>query len=183
MMNREGKFVPERPHYAEKENVIRLDDSRDNGEYEMAFCHEYGHFIDAQMGRPSMSEAFRQALEADLVWYGHDSRMGVENFSRMLRELEESEALDSVYVSDLLSGLFRNDVRLRACYEENGAAFYHHSDGYWSGSSGPAKAVEREAFANLFGIYVENHPGILSFVEKNLPNLTARFKKIMGGSV
>ena len=38
-------------------------------------------------------------------------------------------------------------------------------------------AVEREIFANLFGIYSENNYAVVDFVEKYFPNTTTRFKK------
>lgn len=172
-----GQFVTEISHYTESENTIYMDEAKDSEEYTITFRHEYGHFADAQLNRPSMDGIFTEAIDADCAWYITTSDFGHDNLQTMLVELESSEALDDRYLSDILSGMFHNDISIIDTYYRNGAAFYHHSDAYWDEITGPAMAVEREIFANLFGIYSENNYAVVDFVEKYFPNTTTRFKK------
>ncbi|MBO5036022.1 MAG: hypothetical protein J6D42_02970 [Clostridia bacterium] len=158
-----------------------MDEAKDNEEYAITFRHEYGHFADAQLKRPSMDGIFTEAITADCDWYVTTYDYGQDNLQTMLGELESSDALDSRYLSDMLSGMFHNDPIIIETYYRNGAAFYHHTDTYWDGITGPQMAVEREIFANLFGIYSENDKAVVGFVEKYFPNTTARFKKSLEG--
>ena len=178
-LNLDGEFVTEISHYTEADNTIYMDEAKDDEEYAITFRHEYGHFADAQLNRPSMDGIFTEAITADCDWYATTSDFGRDNLQTMLGELESSDALDSRYLSDMLSGMFHNDPIVIETYYRNGAAFYHHTDTYWDGITGPQMAVEREIFANLFGIYSENDEAVVSFVEKYFPNITARFKKAL----
>jgi len=178
-MNPDGQFVTEISHYTEADNTIYMDETKDNEEYAITFRHEYGHFTDAQLNRPSMDGIFTEAITADCDWYNTTYDDGLNNLNIMLDELENSDVLDSRYLSDILSGMFRNDPIIVETYYRNGVAFYHHTDTYWDGITGPPMAVEREIFANLFGIYSENDEAVVSFVEKYFPNITARFKKAL----
>ncbi|MBQ4648475.1 MAG: hypothetical protein IJB76_04875 [Clostridia bacterium] len=180
-LNYNGQFVSEISHYSEIDNIIRMDETKDNEEYAITFRHEYGHFADAQLGRPSMTENFNYALGADYEWYNPSNEEGSQNLNNLLEELENSSAFDSRYLSDILSGVFHNNTMIMDRYYQNGAAYYHHSNSYWDGLNGPEKAVEREVFANLFGIYAENDADVVGFVEKYFPNTTTRFKTIIGG--
>ncbi|MCI6997025.1 MAG: hypothetical protein MR936_09600 [Eubacterium sp.] len=179
--NSEGKYVPEVSHYSEEEDMIRIDERKDKEEYTITFRHEFGHFIDAKLGRPSMEDSFYQAIQADYAWYDRNIDYGIQNLEKLMSNLEESEAFECRYFSDILSGIFQNDSIIRETYEKNGIAFYHHTNSYWMGICGPAKAVQREIFADLFGIYAENNPKIVAFLEKSFPNTVKRFKESLGG--
>ena len=159
-----------------------MDEKKDTEEYVMTFRHEYGHFADEQLGRPSLQEDFRMAIQADFFWYDRNTDYGEKNLENLLIELEGSNTFDSRYFSDILSGIFHNDRFIRDIYDKNGVAFYGHTNYYWAGISGPEQAVEREVFADLFAIYTENDEEIVAFVENNFPNTTMQFKKIVGGA-
>ena len=183
-LNSSGMFVTETPHYSEKYNVIRMDNNKDPEEYAITFRHEYGHFADAQLGRPSMNELFEQAITADFDWYNPESNIGKDNLCDMLSELEQNESmLQSRYFSDILSGMLHNEGLVIDTYLDNNMGYYSHSNSYWDGITGPPKAKEREIFANLFAIYTENNSSVVDFVERFLPNTTSRFKSMIGGKV
>lgn len=175
--NERGEYEVERSHYCQEKNAIYLDERKDDEEYAITFRHEYGHFIDAQLGRPSLKENFSMAIQADFFWYDRNTLIGSENLQKMLKELEQEEIFDSRYFSDILSGMFHNDRIIRECYDRNGVAFYSHSNYYWAGLKGPQNAVEREIFANLVALYAENNEEIVNFFEKHFPNISKQFKK------
>ena len=169
------------PHYNPTQNAIFMDERVDNYEYTETWKHEVGHFVDHQMGWPSHGSQFENAIEMDMESF--DQNGGREKLSDMMKELENSDVIDSRHVSDIFSGLFYNkrDMRMtiEKIYYEQGAAFYGHKDSYWNGTAGPQKAVEGEIFANLFAIYTENNKEIVGFIEKWFPRLTDKFKWIL----
>ena len=177
-----GQWKIEGCHYNETEKMIRMDECLDDDSYADIFRHEMGHFTDDQIGRPSLSEEFAQAIEADSYWYDPNTDSGSANLQRMLSDLQSSSAYYCHHYSDILSGVFRNNDMVRNAWEDNGDACWGHKDEYWNGSDGPAHAVEREVFANLFAIYAENDLDTVSFVEKAFPNTTTRFKSMIGGA-
>lgn len=181
MLDAEGNYRVEIPHYSQENNEIRMDEGKDTEEYVMTFRHEYGHFADEQMGRPSLQEDFDMAIQADFSWYDRNTDYGSKNLENFLINIENSAAFDSRYFSDILSGIFHNDRVICDFYESNGVAFYGHTNYYWLGLKGPEKAVQREVFANLFAIYTENDREIVSFVEKSFPNITKQFRRALGG--
>jgi len=159
-----------------------MDENEDDYEYAETWKHEVGHFIDHQMGWVSHSERFAVAKDLDIELL--KSGTGIETVAEMLKELKNSLALDDRYVSDILSGLFYDEPRIRTAievtYDRLGVAMYNHEDKYWSGKDGPKKAVEGEIFADLFAIYTENNTDTVNFIEKWFPNITSEFKKELG---
>lgn len=180
IIDSQGIYTIEKSHYLQDDNKIRMDERKDTEEYVITFRHEYGHFIDEQLGRPSLKEEFGMAIQADFFWYNRNTDYGEKNLKKMLTELEKSETIDSRYFSDILSGIFHNDRVVREVYDENGVAFYGHTNYYWGGIEGPENAVEKEVFANLFAIYAENNGEIVSFVEKSFPNIVKQFRRTLG---
>lgn len=178
----DGQWKVEGCHYNESEKVIRMDECLDDDSYVDIFRHEMGHFTDDQIGRPSLSEEFTQAIEADFYWYDPQTDRGCENLQQMLLDVQSSPAYFCHHFSDILSGVFRNDNLVRNAWEDNGDAYWGHKGEYWNGTKGPDHAVEREVFANLFAIYAENDLDTVSFVEKAFPNTTILFKSMIGGA-
>lgn len=176
------QLVMDEPHYNEGKQIIYMDENEDDYEYAETWKHEVGHFIDHQMGWISHSEQFAIAKDSDKEQFKGET--GIKIVGDMLNELKNSPALDDRYMSDILSGLFYNEPRIRTAievtYERLGVAMYGHEDKYWSGVDGPKKAIEGEIFADLFAIYTENNPDTISFIEKWFPNITSDFKKELG---
>ncbi len=154
-----------------------MDEGKCNEEYAETFRHELGHFVDAQLGRPSLEENFEYAIEADMYWFNSSTNDGITNKKNMLLDLSSSEVIGNRYISGILSGLFLNDTVVRKTYYEAGASYYCHKNEYWFEITGPKKAVEREVFANLFAIYAENDKMTVKFIEKWFPNMAKRFLK------
>lgn len=177
-----GQWTIEGCHYNDTEKIIRMDERLDSDSYADIFRHEMGHFTDDQIGRPSLSEEFGQAIESDSYWYNPETENGRNNLEKMLSNLQSSSAYYCHHYSDILSGVFRNNDMVRNTWEDNGDAFWGHKNEYWNGIDGPNHAVEREVFANLFAIYAENDLDTVSFVEKAFPNTTTRFKTMIGGA-
>lgn len=164
-------------HYSEEEKIVRIDEKKCDEEYIKTFKHEMGHYIDDHLGKIASSDDFESAIFADIYWYDNTDILGIENREKMIEELINTEVVDCRYVSDILSGLFLNDNKIVEKYYSVGATFYHHDLKYWLGVEGPKKAVNKEVFANLFAIYVENDKSSIGFVEKYFPNITSRFKQ------
>lgn len=181
VMNYSGEFVSEISHYSETDRAIFMDETKDNEEYAITFCHEYGHYIDSQLSRPSLCDEFSDAINADFDQCNPESTYGLNNLNNMLDSLRDSDALNSRYLSDIFSGMFHNEQRIVDTYYDEGMPFYHHSNEYWDGIDGPPQAPAREIFANLFAIYTENDSETVRFVERYLPNTTARFNLLLGG--
>lgn len=78
-------------------------------EYAEVFTHEYGHFVDDMLGRPSGTEEFRTAMNMDLMQYDPDTAVGMKNFGLMMDDLLNSDAAYDRMVSDILSAFFVND--------------------------------------------------------------------------
>lgn len=169
-------------HYSQDENILRMEDNVDNDEYAEIFKHELGHFIDAQLGRISTSENFGYAIQADKYWLDLSREEGIGNINRMIEELSDLPAvMDCRYVSDIFSGvLMGGDSKIRKLYYSMDYAYYGHEYEYWTGDKGPEKAVEKEAFADLFAIYAENNSTTVKFVERWFPNTAKRFKTEIG---
>lgn len=181
IVNSKGQLVSETSHYSEESNIIYMEDNIDNDSYADAYRHEFGHYIDAQLARPSLTENFTYAMQADRdVLLFVDDR-GERNLDNMLNELVNCNALDNMYISDILSAQFFDEQevmeRILETYYDNNAAFYGHEKKYWEGVDAPKQAVNRETFAELFALYSENDKESVSFVEKWFPNTTKRFWK------
>ena len=174
-----GRQTAECSHYSPSDKKIYMNEFKDNEEYALTFCHEFGHYIDDAFGKASLNENFEYAIEADKQWINLSSEEGIETYKDMLTELAKSSVIDNRYVSDILSGMFLNDKYLQIAYNTSGSPFYGHRTSYWLGVDGPDKAVNIEVFADLMGIYSENDAEVVAFTEKWFPNTTSRFKNII----
>ena len=144
----------------------------------MTFRHEMGHYIDDSCDRISMTENFKYSIDADKDQYDRGTEYGMSNFQRLINELSQNnEVLSDRYVSDILSALFNNDTAIRKTYYQAYFTFFNHSTEYWAEIDGPVCAVQKEIFADMFAIYTTNNKVIISFVERNFPNISSRFKK------
>lgn len=161
-----------------------MDENKDPEEYAETFRHEYGHFMDDILGRISMSDNFGFALDADKYWLDNSKDEGIENFSAMLDDLSSTDAIHSRYVSDILSGVFLNDTKIRETYNSQGLPFYgHDTNDYWLSWPAGEKIVEKETFANLYALYLKGEKSDVTFVERWFPNVTKRFKTELEGIV
>lgn len=174
-----GNEKCEKSHYSEKEKIVRIDKNKCNEEYIKTFKHEMGHYIDDHLGGIASSDDFEAAIYADITWYDNNNEFGIQNRERMIEEIINSDVADDRYVSDIMSAIFLNDKKIIKKYDDVGATFYGHDTEYWLEEKGPKKAVNKEVFADVFAIYVENDKSSIFFVEKFLPNITCRFKQEM----
>ena len=157
------------------DNTIYMQSILDNDQFVKSFRHEYGHYVDTKLVKLSEGSEFAQALDTDI------SRINKEE---MLNDLKSYEAIKDRYVSDILSGSFKNDQSIRDFYKQENADYHGHSDNYWDGKSetgrqGDIKNIrEQETFANLFGIYSgSGNDNIILFMEKYYPSTTLTFKQ------
>lgn len=128
----EGKVIKERSCYDADNRIIRMDEKKDDTEYAKVFRHEFGHFADDILGRISLNENFENAIEADRYWTNNSTHHGNKNFSEMIEDLGKYDVMDSMYISDILSGMFFNDTKIIEAYENNGMSFYGHDNNtYW----------------------------------------------------
>ena len=175
-----GKVIRERSCYDEKSRIIKMDEAKDDIEYAKTFKHEFGHFADDVLGLVSLSEEFENAMDADKYWTDKSTALGDKNFSKMIADLKNYDVMDSMYISDILSGFFLNDTKMIEAYEKNGMSFYGHDNNtYWFAWEKEEKIVQRETFANLFAIYASGDRNKCTFIEKWFPNTTGRFKKML----
>lgn len=176
----EGKVIKERSCYDADNRIIRMDEKKDDTEYAKVFRHEFGHFADDILGRISLSENFENAIEADRYWTNNSTHHGNKNFSEMIEDLGKYDVMDSMYISDILSGMFLNDTKIIEAYENNGMSFYGHDNNtYWFEWNAEDKIMQRETFANLFAIYTSGNTRDCMFIEKWFPNTTSRFEREM----
>lgn len=157
-----------------------MDESKDDAEYAKTFRHEMGHYIDDMLGNTSMHEDFENAIDADKFWLDNSTTLGLENFQTMIDDLTSFDIMDSMYVSDILSGVFLNDTKIIEAYENTGMSFYGHDvNTYWLAWDKDAKIVQRETFANLFAVFSSNRSSEIEFLEKWFPNTVKRFQMDM----
>lgn len=173
-------LIWEESHYSPSERIIRINDFKDDDDWNTTFRHEIGHHVDHMLDNPSTSENFQLAIEADYEWFDNRKENGILNRKAMLTELIQLDAAYSTYVSDILSGMFLNDTQVIKAYHEQGLCFYGHDTSYWFESTGPECAVNREIFANMFAIYAENNADCVRFIQKWFPNTTVRMKRVIG---
>lgn len=177
-----GRIRKECSHYSPEKKMIYMDENKDPEEYAETFRHEYGHFMDDMLGRVSMSANFGFALEADKYWLDNSKNEGTENFSAMLDDLSSTDAIHSRYISDILSGVFLNDTKIREIYNLQGLPFYgHDTNKYWLSWPAENKIVEKETFANLYALYLKGEKSDIAFVERWFPNVTKRLKTELEG--
>ena len=182
--NINGRIQKECSHYSTDTKMIYMDENKDPEEYAETFRHEYGHFMDDILGRISMSDNFGFALEADRYWLDNSKTEGTQNFSAMLDDLSSTDAVHSRYISDILSGVFLNDTKIRKTYYSLGLPFYgHDTNDYWLSWPAEEKIIEKETFANLYALYLKGEQADIAFVERWFPNVTMRFKTELEGVV
>lgn len=168
--NGDGTFSYGGSCYSPTENIIFMNPEYDDEEYTEVFSHEYGHFVDAQMGDISTTFDFIFALDSDI-----DKILSNDMKEQMLDDLASSDAFYDRSVSDILSGAFLNDEDIVMRYYDEGVPYYRHTNDYWE--YGPANACEKEMFANLFRIYSDSsRVDSKAFVEKYFPNACEQFK-------
>lgn len=171
--DKDGEIKREACHYSPLNGVIRMNSNYDNDEYAEVFRHEYGHFVDDKCGDASNSFEFVNAIEKDKTGILCDALC----MDQMLDDLFSCDAAYDRCVSDILSGFFENDPKIRRRYDGERIGYWHHTDDYWSGVKGPPNAVGKETFANLFSIYsAENRNDSVAFLEKHFPSTTSSFK-------
>lgn len=180
-VNHKGQLVNEISHYSEEEDVIYMEDNIDNDLYADTYKHEFGHFLDAHLGRPSMGENFTYAMQADKEMLLYETGENSFIWKEMLENLGSGNALYNMYISDILSAQFYDELEImqeiKTMYYENNAAFYGHAEEYWDGIIGPKCAANREIFANVCALYSENDVQSVEFLEKWFPNVSRRFWK------
>lgn len=152
--------------------------------------HEYGHHIDAELGRSLRlgyneywsEEGLRDAWDIDRKANKlHKTAERDDSLKRFKDELFDTEEYEvrgfkrnrlvtkfdgATEVSDIIDsmvgGYFRNNYRV-----------FGHSQSYWQ--RGGSK--QRETFANLYSL--QNKPQALAFIKKNFPELQRRFENAM----
>ena len=171
-----------------------MDETKDTYEYMRTFRHEFGHFIDHAYGILSESSAFCEAFCRDAELYSVSTDEGVMRIKNMQYEIAENiHAFASEYVTDIISALTHNDTAFIRTYTENavqtspsdpyyyekmeGAGMSGHSNMYWD--DGPYMSQQKEVFANLFAIRVENNPIVQEFIKEYFPNLASTFDIIV----
>lgn len=174
----------EESHYKPNERCIhmRANLEEDVDQYTDVFRHEFGHFVDHKLDFVSSSAEFKNAIQQDKKMRQPGEENWTETVQSMMEDLMVNNAVDSTYISDIFSGLYMNDTRITEYYcDITGLAFYGHELEYWTGadSKAPPDPVEKEVFANLFGIYSENQSAAIEYVEKWFPNTTECFRKIL----
>lgn len=171
--DKEGKPHVEISHYSEIDNAIWMDERKDDAEYVTTLRHEMGHFVDAQMKRPSVLQEFESAIQAD------KELLNKSNIDNLLDEVGVGSVIYSRYISDILSALTFNDSKIIDFYYSDGLPFYGHDILYWNGVQGPDNAVQKEIFANLFAIFAENNDNVVTFADKWFPNMVCQFNNIV----
>lgn len=168
-----GETKREACHYSPLNGVIRMNPNYDNDEYAEVFRHEYGHFVDDKCGDVSNSFEFVNAIGKDKTNILCDKL----RMNQMLNDLFSCDAAYDRCVSDILSGFFDNDPRIKKRYNYEFIGYWCHTNDYWSGVKGPPNAIGKETFANLFSVYsAENRDESIAFLEKYFPSTTSSFK-------
>jgi len=164
-------------NYSFLDKTIRMEPNLSDDEYAEVFTHEYGHFVDDMLGRPSASAEFRDAMNKDRMQYHPGTDAGMENFERMIDELLNSDAAYDRMVSDVLSAFFVNDSAVMQRYEAEGFSYFGHSNEYWS----RAGAREAEVFANSFSVAAQDNSDSCAFMKTYFPNTWEQMMKILAG--
>lgn len=162
-------------HYDLVDKKIRMEPEMDNAEYAEVFSHEYGHFVDNKKGDISNTPEFREAMSKDLANFDRNTVEGRENFDNMMDDLMSSDASYDRAVSDNLSAFFKNDPEIIQRYREEGAAYYQHSNTYWSRQGN----CEAEIYANSFSMSAQDNKASCEFMEKYFPNTWEQFKSTL----
>ena len=167
-------------HFNPITNEIRMESDIDNDEFSEIFPHEYGHFVDFNKGKLSLSCQFREAIYEDFSSFDKNTETGRKNFESLLGDLKGSDAFGAIYdrdVSDNLSAFFKNDPEIAAKFDNENVAYFKHENDYWSKSGNR----EAEIYANCFSIVARNNKSSCEFMEKYFPNTWNEFKNTIRG--
>lgn len=166
-------------HYDLLDEKIRMEENLDDSEYVEVFSHEYGHFVDNQLGDVSAMTDFREATEKDLKQYDRSTEGGIERFNAMMDDLMNSDAAFDMAVSDNISAYFKNDPEIIKRYSDEGIAYYGHDNDYWSISG----TREAEIYANSFSMSAQNNESSCEFMKKYFPHTWEQFNQSLRGGV
>lgn len=166
-------------HYNLLDKKIRMEENLDDSEYAEVFSHEYGHFVDNQLGDVSETPEFRKAIVEDLKKFDRGTEVGINKFNEMLDDLMNSDAAFDMAVSDNMSAYFRNDPEIIKRYTSEGIAPYGHENDYW------AKFGTREAeiYANSFSMSAQNNEASCEFMKKHFPYTWEQFVRTLQGGL
>lgn len=155
-----------------------MDASSSDIVFTQSFRHEFGHFLDEMLGNCSLCDDFQGAIIADCYWYKNlaDS---IETKEIMLDRVVNTDAVDSHYLSDILSAFFQNEAAIIMAYESKNRDFYGHTESYWRDSGGAMRAISQECFANVFAILAENKPETVSVLKRFFPNMYGSVNRIL----
>lgn len=166
-------------HYNLSEKKIRMEENLDSSEYAEVFSHEYGHFVDNQLGDVSQETAFSKAIEKDLGELDRDTEAGNEKFKQMIDDLMNSDAAFDMAISDNMSAYFQNDSEIMKRYTSEGIAYYGHDNDYWKIFG----TREAEIYANSFSMSAQNNKASCEFMKKYFPHTWEQFKQSLQGGV
>lgn len=166
-------------NYSFLDKTIRMEPNMSDDEYAEVFTHEYGHFVDDMLGRPSGTEEFRTAMNMDLMQYDPDTAVGMKNFGLMMDDLLNSDAAYDRMVSDILSAFFVNDPAVMQRYEAEGFSCFGHTNEYWSRPG----AREAEVFANSFSVATQDNSDSCAFIKNYFPNTWEQMMNTLEGGV
>lgn len=166
-------------HYDLSEKIIRMEENLDNSEYAEVFSHEYGHFVDNQLGDVSEATEFRKAIEKDLEKFDRGTEAGNEKFKEMIDDLMNSDAAFDMAVSDNMSAYFQNDPEIMNRYTSEGIAYYGHDNDYWATYG----TREAEIYANSFSMSAQNNEASCEFMKKHFPYTWEQLKQSLQGGL
>lgn len=166
-------------HYNLLDRVIRMEPTLKDDEYAEIFSHEYGHFVDHSLDRPSNTQGFRDAMSKDLAQYDLSTDEGYENFNCMLDASVDSEAAYDRAVSDILSAFFLNHPAIQQKFDSEAINYYGHANEYWARPG----ARECEVFANIFSMAAQSNTESCEFVKAYFPNTWDQVMNILKGGV
>lgn len=164
-------------HYDLLDKKIRMEENLDDSEYAEVFSHEYGHFVDNQLGDVSETTEFRKAIVKDLERFDRGTEVGIEKFNEMMDDLMNSDAAFDMAVSDNMSAYFQNDPEIMKRYTSEGIAYYGHDNDYWATFG----TREAEIYANSFSMSAQNNEASCEFMKKYFPYTWEQFKLSLQG--
>ena len=141
------------------------------------YFHEIGHFIDDKMADgkgvyASDSEAFSSALRNDFNNYvnnymeEHNITNREDAYEAISKKMSGFKGDDYKVVSDIYGGLSENKAK----------GTWGHDNEYWA--SNP-KAVNHEAFANMFNAAMAGDKNMLKRTQEMLPTAYAEFQAML----
>ena len=166
-------------YYDLLDKKIRMEENLDDSEYIEVFSHEYGHFVDDQLGGMSETAEFRKAMIEDLKKFDRGTKNGIEKINKMMDDLMNSDAAFDIAVSDNISAFFRNDPEIIKRYTSEGISYYGHDNNYWEAFG----TREVEIYANLFSISAQNNRESCEFMKKHFPHTWEQFKQTLQGGL